>query len=256
MWLACKSTKSPLLITNRDTLVRPVPGQPGLRGTLAVTPSEALSIGGLWLRARGSYIMHAGTVSVAKVDRLGFYSMAADELVPDRWRWIGAIDHVRDEARDEARDLQLFLLGRVSSALKTRDRERAASWLMPQADARDDAIDCVVEVAWNLMGAFDAAAKLIEIVSPTGTDLSDAKWQFSDWRNRQLRQLPAVIKTARRHLPIFNSTRAGSRTPVASIPGGPLMRSCAGWRTSPAWPPGSPASSPTDAPTSPSASRR
>lgn len=89
------------------------------------------------------------------VDRLGFYSLAADELVPAQWRCIGAFDHVRDEARD----LQLFILGRVSSALKTRDRERAASWLMSPEDARDDAIDCVVEVAWNLMGDFDAAAR-------------------------------------------------------------------------------------------------
>lgn len=203
--LACEAIGAKILITNRSSLINRIDALPGWRyDTSALRPDEAVAVVGLWLRATGRHIVYAGMKGTATVDRALFFSVAADGLVPERWRWARAIPNFPSDDRVHARDMLLALHGRIALALKDRDRERIAGFKMSPSDARDEAVDCVVSVALHLMGAFDAAAQLLELVSPTGALRSDVGWQRKDWLKMQRGQIPSAIEAASRHRSIFH----------------------------------------------------
>lgn len=209
MRMACGAAKATLLVTNRRTLTEPIPGLPNWKTEItAALPSEALPILGLWLRARGKYVVEAGRRIKGEVDRGGFYDIAAGELLPSSWRWARSIRHFPEDRATHASDFVATLHSRVGSALKARDRQKMAPLSMSAADARDESVDCVIETAWNLMGAFDAAAQLIELINSTSTPAKDVKWQHKDWVTKQEATLPEVLAVATQHRPIFNIVRA------------------------------------------------
>lgn len=195
-----------VIVTNRKVLLDTIPELEGLRyDCTTLTPAAALSFAGYWLRARGEYVVHAGS-STGRTDRSLFYTVATHVVLPAAWRWGQAL--ATANAPDRLTRLHLAQRSRFATALKARDRSWAAGFTMSASDARDEGIDCVIDVALNLMGAFDSIARLIEALNPTGTDDVNAVWQKPAWIKLQKGRLPDLINTARRHKPIFDIVRS------------------------------------------------
>lgn len=206
--IAGDDTHMPILVTNRAVLLNPIPGLPGLQhDCAALSPKAALVFVGFWLRAKGEYVIQAGNGTTGRTDRVLFYSLATQGLLPAGWRWSRAISQADRSNQRHLHQLTASQRSRVGTALKARDRCRTAEFSMSTSDARDEAIDCVVDVAMNLMGAFDATAQMVEILNPTKTPLHYAKWQDRNWPRKQRKHLPDLLDAAQRHRPIFDIIR-------------------------------------------------
>jgi len=205
---AAEAIHETVLVTNRAVLLDPIPGLPDLpHGRYALRPAVALVFVGHWLRAKGEYILQAGTHSTIRTDRVAFYSLATESLVPAGWRWSRAFSQTAPSEQRHLRQLQASQSSRIAAALKARDRTWAAALSMSTSDAQEEAIDCVVDVAMNLMGAYDATAQMVELLNPTETPLHNSKWQFKNWTKKQRKSLPDLLATFGRHQSILDIIR-------------------------------------------------
>lgn len=205
---AVEAIHETFLVTNRAILLDPIPGLPDLpHGRHTLGPAAALVFVGHWLRAKGEYILQAGTRSTLRTDRVAFYSLATESLVPAGWRWSRNFSQTAPSEQRHLRQLQASQSSRIAAALKARDRSWAAGLSMSTSDAQEEAIECVVDVAMNLMGAYDATAQMVELISPTETPLRNSKWQFENWTKKQGKRLPDLLATFGRHQSIFDIIR-------------------------------------------------
>lgn len=146
-----------------------------------ILPEHALAVMGLYLRTRKQY-------PVVAPNKLSFNEhllllVAARALLPSWWPWAQALGmHSRHVGNDSPQLLAGTLRERIVRVLRCRDQVHAAS-LAPQtnttADRATEALDYLLV---NLVGAFDAAARVAHLCAglpPTRRHL--AGWQKMDW---------------------------------------------------------------------------
>jgi hypothetical protein len=158
---------------------------------------------GLWLRAKGVYVIHASSGGMATVDRHTFYTIAASDLLPGYWRWASGCACSRDAMLN---GLAVSLSTRLISALKARDRALTAPFFMTEDAARDEARDCVDTVALYLMGALDAAARVANQVLGINADPSGVGWQRSRWTKKL--SSPGLKDAVAEHSGTINTLKA------------------------------------------------
>lgn len=179
--LAVSAASAHLFVTARPVLL----DQPSLpafdRDCAAADVEDAVAIVGVWLRAKGVYIVLAEGCGKATVDRHAFYMIALRNLLHESWRW----GHGCTASGDPVlHDLSIALHRRLVTALKARDRSRTAGFFMAEAAARDEVLECVDVVALNLMAAFDVAARVAHRV--LSIQKPNPSWLYEKW----VQQLP------------------------------------------------------------------
>lgn len=199
--LTCDEIDAPLLITRRQVLLHPPQGLPSLSKCTTATPSEAFSLLGIWLRTNGKFISRVNNDWVTTVERSTFYSAAAMSLLPTWHVWAPQLSRDAEINEDHFRhDLHLTVLNRVASAIKARDRALSASIVMGKGDAQDEAIDCLEDVALQIMGAFDAEARIINsTLGEASRPRQQVGWQKKEWLRQVNGMLPAVAEAARQN---------------------------------------------------------
>lgn len=179
--LAVSAASSHLFVTTRVVLLN----QPELpifdRVCPAADVKDALATVGVWLRAKGVYIVIAEGRGKATVDRHTFYMIALRNLLHESWRW----GHGCTASGDPVlHDLSIALHRRLVTALKARDRTLTAGFFMAEEAARDEVLECVDAVALNLMAAFDVTARVANRVLAVVPKDRNASWLYPDWSKK------------------------------------------------------------------------
>jgi hypothetical protein len=170
-----------ILVTGRPALLDP-PSVPIWPSNCQVCSVEtALTIIGLWLRAKGVYVWHASSGGMGTVGRHDFYAIVSSDLLPTYWRWASGCTQSGDPI---LQDLAASLGSRLITALKARDRAHTAGFFMTDDAARDEARDCVEAVALHLMGAFDVAARVANQILGINAAPNKVGWQRSQWTEK------------------------------------------------------------------------
>jgi hypothetical protein len=173
---------SDLLITRRSSLLGFVPRGNG-SNPLVVAPEEAVAIVGLFLRSQGKFEPTLSTQFGLSYNRSHFWSEAVSLFVP-RVRdllFLGSqLD--QEDGTSQSTELARAVLRRTGRALARRD----AVWrLMSQKqdiDVSEDIAQAVEGVLTQLMGAFDASARLANNVLKLGLGRGDLGWQRTPMR--------------------------------------------------------------------------
>lgn len=182
--LAVSAASTHLFVTNRLVLLDH-PELPTFDPVCAaVDVKDALAAVGVWLRAKGVYIVLAEGRGKATVARHRFYMIALRNVLHGSWRW----GHGCTASGDPVlHDLSLALHRRLVTALKARDRALSAGFFMAEEAARDEVLECVDAVALNLMAAFDVAARVTHRI--LGIQKPKPSWLYEKW----VQQLPTGL---------------------------------------------------------------
>lgn len=196
--LAASAASAHLFITTRPVLL----DQPEVPSfdlvCQAANVKDALATVGVWLRAKGTYIVLADGHGSATVDRRTFYLIALRNLLHESWRWGQGCAASGDPV---LHDLSLALHRRLVTALKGRDRTRTAGFFMTEAAAQDEVVECVDTVALNLMAAFDVAARVANRILGVAPKDRNASWLYTDWRKKLPR--PGLGSVVDSHLEVM-----------------------------------------------------
>ena len=171
-----------LIVTNREWLL----AERGSRRLASVfSPEEAISLMGLYLRwyelpaIVGGEAVHWNSASMRR--SAAFTALPAFE----RWNqaaraWHGATGDLTLE------DLNQTCLTRVARAFKFRDGIYGLSATMAE-DEPEEMLCELDSLLFSLVGAFDAAARAVDLILCLGTKPSDCGWQYTDskkWQSR------------------------------------------------------------------------
>lgn len=163
---------------------------PSVATVNAMTVEQALSVVGLYLRRQGIFTMWAP-------DMLSFGEhlmrwVAVRAKLPQGWRWGGAlVAYSRHTGLEGPTQLFGSTLERLVRVLRYRDQLHS-SMLVPQDNATADAVtEALDNFLVNLVGSFDAAARVAHLAAGLGSSKRyEAAWQNDVWR-KKLRQ-PAL----------------------------------------------------------------
>jgi len=165
------------------------------RGVATCRPEEALPLVGLYLRAQGSFLIS----TKFRFNRGLYFWVGTRELLPAAWRWFTAC--VQHDGTSNAHDLTSLgqsLLQRVERALEARDRIHLALNQPQHNDTRREVLAALDEVLVDLMGAVDAAARVVHRVLGFAADREfGAAWQKDAWLAQVKKQAaPLALVTA------------------------------------------------------------
>lgn len=157
-----------------------------------ITPEQALAVIGLFLRNRGQYPL-AGPNDLTFGEHLFLWSGARAQL-PSGWRWGSAlVAHSNAVGRDSPTLLSGSLHERIVRSLRYRDRIHTTLLIPQDNNTADEATEALDNFMVNLVGAFDAAARVAHLVLGLNpAERRSAAWQRRDWR-RQVRALEPAL---------------------------------------------------------------
>ncbi|MEJ2871967.1 hypothetical protein WCD74_29705 [Actinomycetospora sp. OC33-EN08] len=166
------------------------------RGVDCMTPEQALTVVGLFLRCRGQFLL-AATWDGGRyeVDRGLFYWIGTRALLPASWRYFaGCIRADRPEIGASTLYLAQSTLRRLDRALRQRDLIHWSLNKPQRNDTAEDASAALDNVLQLLVGALDAAARVAHIVAgmPTET-LHRVGWQKQQWRDGLREAFPDLV---------------------------------------------------------------
>lgn len=192
---AADAVGADLLITRRSLALDP-PFKL-TRGPLAVlTPEDAMPVVGLYLRRQGEFIVWRSVdgQGTYQFNRGLFYLVAARDQLPSAWRWMSRCASAR--GGDQSLSwLTTSLIDRVARSLQARDHLHSALLQPQDNDVADDALMYLDLILVSLMGAFDAAARVLHrVLGLPEEDEFQAAWQRSAWRRRWAPDAPRLAE--------------------------------------------------------------
>jgi hypothetical protein len=201
-----------LLITDRPFLLGPL-WFPNLR-PVRRTPADALALVGQFLRLRGTYCGWAqehGGVSLT-FNRGLYFWVATRALLPEGWRWFShCIGAAGPGPEDDVVHTAQSVLHRVERTLRERETLRWTLTLKQTNDTGDDALAAVDHILVDLVGAFDATARIAHrALSLPEEDEWHAGWQKSRWLKEVTKKAPdlaAVMRSGETAADVFEVIR-------------------------------------------------
>lgn len=172
------------------------------RNITVLTPSSALPLVSLYLRAQGDFLTFRSPDGggTAKMNRGLFYWVGTRELLPSAWRWFKACVM---ESHATSDDTLIYLgqsaLQRVQRALMARDTVHCMVNQPQNNDIADDILSNLDTTFVLLMGALDAVARVAHIslgFSQSRNRLRSAGWQNSQWLDQvreEAESLAAIV---------------------------------------------------------------
>lgn len=142
------------------------------------TPSEALSLLGLYLRTQGDFHVFPDLT----FNKGLFFWVGTRELLPQGWRWFNAV--VSHDAGGDDHSLTYLAQSafqRVARALEARDAVHVALNQPQNNDTRDDALSNLDVVLLYLMGAVDVTARVTHRVLRIELPEHRVGWQRNEW---------------------------------------------------------------------------
>jgi hypothetical protein len=160
------------------------------RGMIArsnpMTPESAAALVGLYLRSRADFTIQMWGDTKFPLGRL--YWFATRAVLPAGWRWHSACVMSSFATGDDTlQSLGGAAFMRVDRALRARDRLHTQLQLPQDSTTLDEALFYLDVVLIQLMGAFDAVARVAHLTYGLTTDRRYASWRSKDWR-REIRQ--------------------------------------------------------------------
>ncbi len=192
-----------IVVTTRSHLLSPELRSSSSAAMLA--PEVALGPVGLHLRMQREFIVRrdADGRYTNRCNMGLFYWIAARDSLPAGWFWMAAcIEADAGTANEQLSWLASSLHERVVRALQARDRAYAAVWAPIGHDTGETAVAEFDSVCYSLMGAFDAAARVMHLVGGLkASKIYRAGWQHESWRKKWRSIAPQL----------FGATQSGSR---------------------------------------------
>jgi hypothetical protein len=169
---------------------------------LACTPEEAVALIGQYLRLRGVYpgwSGRGGGISLTFNKGLYFW-VGTRALLPEGWRWFSHC--VAADGGSSTSDMTLLaqsVLQRVERTLVARDALRWHLTLPQNNDVADEALAQVDHILVDLVGAFDALARVAHRVFRLESSEYASGWQKDAWLTKVQDQAPglAAVMAAR-----------------------------------------------------------
>jgi len=149
-----------------------------------MTPEEGVAVMGLYLRLVGDFTVLQGSEGgVYRVNRGLWYWVLTRDLLASGWRWFSAcVMSSTATGDDRLTFLGGAVLGRFDRVLRARDHILQQSHLPANNDTGDEAIFYLDVTLLMLVGALDAAARVVHLTYRLGEDPSDAGWRKAKWR--------------------------------------------------------------------------
>lgn len=182
MIAAAESIGADILITHRESVLA---GDERVgRSITAASPSNAIALIGLYLRARGDFLRGRGSTVKLTASKTAFYEAAVLHFAP---KFVNVLHHL---GAAEAAGLRQGVFGNGASALRRARRSferRDRLWVLSnqahEAGVAEDALAEFEVLLTSLVGVLDPLAKVAEEVLELGTGRRDwVGWQKSKWR--------------------------------------------------------------------------
>lgn len=178
---------SDALVTTSDLLLDRFPRNL-VQEANPMTPQEAASLLGLFLRARDDFVFSIGPNYSERIDREGFYFVVMRELTPSSWRWFsGCADSANHTQDDGLAMIAQSGMERIEYALRARDRLHERLQLPATRDTATDAIFYFNVALLMLGGVFDAMALVAHRTHGITLDEHLVGWGRAQW-TRELRR--------------------------------------------------------------------
>ena len=153
---------------------------------------HALHLVGLFLRARSDYTYLVRGAYAEYLPPERFFTVCARHLLPGSWRVSDAASlHFGTSGDGTVIGLSDALLGRITRALRVRDRLLRQFQLEPSDETPAEILLQFESLLWSLSGAFDAAARIAHVVYALGGSLRQAGWR-RDWWGKLNRKAPTL----------------------------------------------------------------
>lgn len=171
--------------------------------TLPCTLDEALVLVAQFLRLRGVYLgwPHEEQSASYFFNRGLYFWIATRAALPESWRWFThCLEAGRQSGDDDISHTAQAVLHRVERSLMARDALRWHLTLKQNNDVADDALAEVDHILVDLVGAFDAMARVAhQVLNLPSGDLYMAGWQKREWLRAVQQVAPslAAVMTAR-----------------------------------------------------------
>jgi len=168
------------------------------RGTICSHPQDAIALIGQFLRSRGEFRVRAPVHNRKNATLVGtgkstFYWVAARAMLPSGWRWqeeCRAYDEMNDH-RDIG-TLALSVFQRLSRCLIARDSARWLDYLNATRSVIDDLMSTLDTVLMNLVGAYDAVARVSNQLLAIDAPGPRVGWQKEPWLAEARAKVPAL----------------------------------------------------------------
>lgn len=207
---AALAAKADLLVTGRPFLLSGgwFPG----RGTICCGPTEAVALLGQFLRARGEYWIrspHSPEVS-ARTNKGLFFWIAARALLPSGWAWQDECLRAANQQTTDTSVLALSAFQRMARAIVVRDSLRWYAYLPQNNDVIDDLMAELDVFLINIVGAFDAVARVTHRLLGLAGSEYNAGWQRKSWLSDvrvRCPEIAAVMESGSRGADLFEVVR-------------------------------------------------
>jgi hypothetical protein len=170
-----------------------------IRRDNAMIPEQAVALLGLNLRLRGDFVYVREANAVGRFDRGMYYWVLTRSLLPAAWRWFSACVHSSTKVGDDKLiGLGGGLLTRFERVLRARDKVHEQFHVPQDTNTADEAHFYLDIVLLQLVGAFDAAARVAHNVysmPPNRERFASWRSDRSDgWRARLVRDAPTLAE--------------------------------------------------------------
>ena len=193
------------LVTAEPLLLDPEPlAQAFFRDANPMSPEQAAAFLGLCLRLRDDFQVS----EILATDRETYFHTVTEAVLPSAWRWLEACGISMQLGNREAPvRLARTTLDRVARALGGRDRVHGAFLGAARGEGLEEAIAQLDAVLVQLAGAFDAVARVANVVYGINARRNNVKWNWT-WRTRDLAavddDLAAVMDEERAARDVFD----------------------------------------------------
>lgn len=208
---AADEVRADLLVTDRKFLLDGhwSAGIPTMPCTLA----DALVLVSQFLRLRGVYRgwpREKGELNFILTRRQYFW-VATRAALPEGWRWFSHCLAAERQGVDDLGHTASAAFHRIGRALRARDALRWHLTLKQTNDIADDTLAEVDHILVDLVGAFDAAARVADCALNFGSDPFRIGWQRTDdWLKRVGKTAPdlaAVLEPGSHAADVFKVIR-------------------------------------------------
>lgn len=156
-----------------------------LRDANPCTPSEAISIVGLYLRLRGNYTLMKTEKAHITTNRSQFYWTLAREKLHDMSRYIHFCSHSKKIRNDDIDDMAFSVPIRCARALEALDSIAEQFYISATYDSKDKMLYHFDYLTLLLSGALDAQARIAYRVYKIAEPKSE---RYSSFRRKDFRE--------------------------------------------------------------------
>ena len=157
----------------------------GVYKTNIFSPIDTVATVGLLLRSRNDFTLLYEVTDRLKLGRGLFYMVAAWEILPSAWRWYRACTAIREATGSwTIQSLAASAIERLERALRARDRLQVQLQLEQDNDTADEVRFYLDVFTFQLVGAFDAVARVAHIGLGVPGKPREAAWNHRDWRQK------------------------------------------------------------------------